>query len=91
MSAAVERASMQFEPGDVIVAFVVLAADLVGTVVPAYLGFEAERLAFADLAAGEFAVGAWLLVMGGVALFFGLELVGRRRLLPRLVGLASRN
>jgi len=82
---------MQFEPGDVIVAFVVLAADLVGTVVPAYLGFEAERLAFADLVAGEFAVGAWLLVMGGVALFFGLELVGRRRLLPRLVGLASRN
>jgi hypothetical protein len=29
--------------------------------------------------------------MGALALFFGLELVGRRRLLPRLVGLASRS
>jgi len=72
-------------------AFVIAAADLVGTVVPTYLGIEAELLAVTDLAAGEFAVGAWLLVMGALALFFGLELVGRRRLLPRLVGLASRS
>ena len=81
---------MRIDASEALVAFVVAAADLVGTVVLTYLGVEAELLAVADLAAGEFAVGAWLLVMGAVALFFGLELVGRRRLLPRLVGLASR-
>jgi phosphate/sulfate permease len=81
---------MRAEPLEILAAFVVAAADVVGTVVPIYLGVEAERLAIADLASGEFAVGAWLLVMGAVALFFGLELVGRRRLLPRLAGLVSR-
>jgi hypothetical protein len=81
---------MRIDASEALVAFVVAAADLVGTVVLTYLGVEAELLAVADLAAGEFALGAWLLVMGAVALFFGLELVGRRRLLPRLVGLASR-
>lgn len=81
---------MRAEPLEILAAFVVAAADVVGTVVPIYLGVEAERLAIAGLAGGEFAVGAWLLVMGAVALFFGLELVGRRRLLPRLAGLVSR-
>lgn len=81
---------MRIDAFEAFVAFVVAAADLVGTVVLTYLGVEAELLAAADLAAGEFAVGAWLLVMGALALFFGLELVGRRRLLPRLVGLVSR-
>jgi len=81
---------MRIDASEALVAFVVAAADLVGTVVLTYLGVEAELLAVADLAAGEFALGAWLLVMGAVALFFGLELVGRRRLLPRLVGLVSR-
>lgn len=82
---------MRIDAFEASVAFVVAAADLVGTVVLTYLGIEAELLAVADLAAGEVAVGAWLLVMGAVALFFGLELVGRRRLLPRLLGLASRS
>ena len=81
---------MQIDASEALVAFVVAAVDLVGTLVLTYLGVEAELLAVADLAAGEFAVGAWLLVMGAVALFFGLELLGRRRLLPRLVGLLSR-
>ena len=81
---------MRIDTPDVFVAFVVAAADLVGTVVLTYLGIEAELLAAADLAGGELAVGAWLLVMGAVALFFGLELIGRRRLLPRLTGLVSR-
>jgi hypothetical protein len=81
---------MRIDAFEAFVAFVVAAADLVGTVALTYIGIEAELLAVADLAAGEFAVGAWLLVMGAVALFSGLELVGRRRLLPRLVGLASR-
>ncbi|PSQ07327.1 hypothetical protein BRC93_16400 [Halobacteriales archaeon QS_5_70_15] len=80
---------MRTDAFEAFAAFAVVAVDLVGTVVPTYLGLAAERLAVADLAAGEFAVGAWLLVMGALALFFGLELVGRRRLLPRLVGLAS--
>jgi len=81
---------MRIDAFDVIVAFAVAAVDLLGTVVLTYLGVAAERLAVADLAGGEFAVGAWLLVMGAVALFAGLELLGRRRLLPRLVGLVSR-
>ena len=81
---------MRIDSFEALVAFVVAAVDVVGTVVLTYIGVEAELLAVADLAAGEFAVGAWLLVMGAVALFFGLELVGRRRLLPRLVGLVSR-
>jgi hypothetical protein len=75
---------------EALAAVAVAAVDLVGTVVLTYLGVEAELLAVADLAAGEFAVGAWLLVMGAVALFSGLELLGRRRLLPRLVGVLSR-
>jgi len=82
---------MRIDALGVLAAFVATTVDVLGTVGLTYLGFEAERLAFADLAAGEFAVGLWLLVMGGVALFFGLELVGRRRLLPRLVRIASRN
>ena len=81
---------MRIDAFEAFAAFVVVTADLVGTVVLTYLGIEAELLAVADLAAGEFAVGAWLLVMGAVALFFGLELVGRRRLLPRVVGLVAR-
>jgi len=81
---------MRIDAFDVLVAFAVAAADLLGTVLLTYLGVAAERLAVADLAGGEFAVGAWLLVMGAVALFAGLELLGRRRLLPRLVGLVSR-
>ena len=81
---------MRIDTFEAFAAFVVAAADLVGTVVLTYLGVEAELLAVADLAAGEFAVGAWLLVMGAVALFSGLELVGRRRLLPRVMGLVAR-
>ncbi|MEF8841905.1 MAG: hypothetical protein V5A62_09815 [Haloarculaceae archaeon] len=81
---------MRIDALEVFAAFVVATVDIVGTVVPIYLGVEAERLAMADLAGGEFAVGAWLLVMGAVALFFGLELVGRRRLLPRVTGLVWR-
>ncbi len=81
---------MRIDAFEALVAFAVATVDIVGTVVLTYIGIEAELLAVADLAAGEFAVGAWLLVMGAVALFFGLELVGRRRLLPRLVGLVSR-
>lgn len=81
---------MRIDVLGVLAAFVAAAVDVLGTVGLTYIGFEAERLAIADLAAGEFAVGAWLLVMGAIALFAGLELVGRRRLLPRLVGLASR-
>lgn len=81
---------MQIDAPEALAAFVVAAVDLVGTVLLTYLGVEAELLAATDLAAGEFAVGAWLLVMGAVALFSGLELLGRRRLLPRLVGLVSR-
>jgi hypothetical protein len=81
---------MRTEPLEALVAFVVATADLVGTVVLTYIGIEAELLAVADLAAGELAVGVWLVVMGAVALFFGVELVGRRRLLPRLLGLGSR-
>lgn len=81
---------MKIDVLETLAAFAVVAVDLVGTVALTYLGVSAERLAVADLAAGEFAVGAWLLVMGALALFFGLELVGRRRLLPRLVGLVSR-
>lgn len=81
---------MRIDAFEALVAFAVAAVDIVGTVVLTYIGIEAELLAVTDLAAGEFAVGAWLLVMGAVALFFGLELVGRRRLLPRLVGLVSR-
>lgn len=82
---------MRIDAYGTLAAFVAAAADLLGTIVLTYIGFEAERLAIADLAAGEFAVGAWLLVMGAIALFAGLDLVGRRRLLPRLVGLASRD
>ena len=81
---------MRIDALGALAAFVAAAVDVLGTVGLTYIGFEAERLAIADLAAGEFAVGAWLLVMGAVALFAGLELVGRRRLFPRLVGLASR-
>ena len=81
---------MRIDAFGAFIAFVVAAVDIVGTVALTYLGIEAELLAVADLAAGEFAVGAWLLVMGAVALFFGLELVGRRRLLPRVVGLVAR-
>lgn len=81
---------MQVDTLEAFAAFVVAAVDLLGTVALTYLGVEAELLAATDLAAGEVAIGAWLLVMGAVALFFGLELLGRRRLLPRLVGLVSR-
>lgn len=82
---------MQIDAFGALAAFVAVAVDVLGTFGLTYIGFEAERLAVADLAAGEFAVGAWLLVMGAIALFAGLDLVGRRRLLPRLVGIASRN
>jgi Tfp pilus assembly protein PilN len=81
---------MGIDTPEALAAFAAAVADLVGTVVLTYLGVEAERLVVADLAAGEFAVGAWLLVMGAVALFAGVDLVGRRRLLPRLVGLVPR-
>jgi hypothetical protein len=81
---------MRIDALEALTAVAVVVVDVVGTVALTYLGIEAERLALVDLAGGEFAVGAWLLLMGAVALFFGLELIGRRRLLPRLTGLVSR-
>jgi len=57
-----------------------------GTVVLSGLGVYLEEFALETAAGGQMALGAWLAVMGAMAFYFGLYLLGYTELRPRLLG-----
>lgn len=63
--------------------------ELLAAVALTVLGIEAELFAVEGLAGGFSLTSVWFVYMGAVALFAGLELLGRRRVLPRVVALAG--
>ena len=60
-----------------------------GAGVLAVAGVLTEQAGVANLSTGHVALGAWEVLMGGLALFVGLYLLGYREVLPRLRGLVA--
>ena len=75
---------------ELVVEAATVVAYLVGAGVLTSIGLLAEHTGVADLLAGQTVVGAWLIVVGGVALFAGLYMLGYRSLWPRLLADARR-
>jgi hypothetical protein len=59
-------------------------AFAIGTSILSTLGIHLEQLAFGALSAGQFALGLWLCLLGGVAFYFGIYAMGLTELFPRL-------
>lgn len=57
---------------------------VVGTTIVSTLGVYLELLAFGAVTGGELVFGLWLGVVGGVAVYFGVYLLGFTELLPRV-------
>jgi len=54
------------------------------SVVLTYEGLLSESAALGQFTGGHVGLGVWYLIMGALALYAGVVLIGRDRLLPRL-------
>jgi hypothetical protein len=63
-----------------------VAVELVAMVLLSTLGILAERAGFAALPSGFEPLSVWLVVVGAVALYAGVYMIGYQRLLNRLTG-----
>lgn len=64
-------------------------AELVAMVALSAVGLLAERAGVAHLQTGVGPVTVWFFVVGSVALYAGIYMIGYRTLLPRLRGAAT--
>lgn len=65
-----------------------LLFDLLGTVAFVFVGIEAELLVTTSLD-GDVLLAAWAAYVGALALYAGVVVFGRDRLLPRLRGVGD--
>jgi hypothetical protein len=60
-----------------------------GTVGFTLLGLLGEQAGFANVVAGDLALGIWEVFIGSWALFVGVYLLGLRQLVPRVAGIVA--
>lgn len=77
-------------PLEVITELGEILALALATGVLSALGLRAELLAAESVSAGQLGFGLWLCLLGGVAFYFGLYLLGVTTLVPRLRLLLTR-
>lgn len=61
-----------------------------GTTILSALGVRIELLAVGALSTGQLGIGLWLGLLGGIAFYFGLYVMGLSELFPRVRLLVTR-
>ena len=75
---------------ETVVELVGLALEIVAMIALSVIGLGAERAGLAYVASGGDPIAVWFIVVGSVALYAGVYMIGYRRLLPRITGRTER-